>query len=140
MDTTVVPLSRPARHAEPIPDPITVIAWRDAVVEEAPGSMSTTSDEFLVWWANWLGPTAVLLARHLALYAADGESEWPLEELAGTFGVSESVIGRTVDRLRRFGIVTRHGSTVAVRLTVAPLTQRQIARLPAYLADAYTGL
>ena len=88
------------------------------------------------WWGNTLGPTALLVARHLALYAADGESEWPLDQLAGTYGVSVATIGRTLDRLARFGIVARHGATVAVRLIAGPLSQRQVERLPRYLAEA----
>jgi hypothetical protein len=135
--STVVPLHRPARQREPWPDTITVVAWRDRLIERAPGAIPTVSDDVLVWWTNTLGPSAVLLARHLATYAADGELVWSLVDLAGTFGVSRSVLAHTMDRLVRFGIVARHGSTVAVRLMLAPLTMRQRERLPRYLADAY---
>ncbi|HEU5454462.1 MAG TPA: hypothetical protein VFU85_02130 [Nocardioides sp.] len=55
----------------------------------------------MTWWASTLGPTAVLVVRHLAWYPADGETEWLLGQLAGTFGVNESVIGRTSARLER---------------------------------------
>jgi len=132
----LIPLVRPAHSCTPWPDVITVIAWNDPVIEQAHGSIATTSDEFLIWWGNTLGPTALLVARHLALYATDGESEWPLDQLAGTYGVGVATIGRTLDRLARFGIVARNGSTVAVRLIAGPLSQRQIDRLPSYLAEA----
>ena len=135
--STVVSLHRPAREREPWPDRVTVVAWRDPLLERAPGAVLTVSDDVLVWWTNTLGPSAVLLARHLATYAADGESVWSLDDLAGSFGISRSVVSHTLDRLVRFGIVARHGSTVAVRLTLAPLTMRQRERLPRYLAEAY---
>lgn len=135
--STVVPLQRPSHRREPWPDAITVIAWRDPVVENLPGAIATTSDDLLIWWPNSLGPTSVLMARHLATYATDGASVWSLDDLAGTFGVMPSVVARTLDRLARFGVIARHGSTVAVRLTLPPLTGRQHGRLPRYLADAY---
>lgn len=135
--STIVPLHRPARQREPWPPAITVIAWRDPIIERAPGAIPTTGDEFLVWWPNTLGPSAVLLARHLARHATRTESVWPLEELAASFGISRSVVTRALDRLVRFGLVARHGSTVAVRLMVGPLSLRQRERLPRYLADAY---
>jgi hypothetical protein len=132
----LVSLNRPAHRATPWPDAITVVAWHDPVIEQASGAIATTSDEFLIWWGNTLGPTALLVARHLALYATEGESEWPLDQLAGTYGVSVATIGRTLDRLARFVIVARHGSTIAVRLIAGPLSQRQVDRLPRYLAEA----
>jgi hypothetical protein len=135
--SNVLPITRPNRTAEPWPDTITVIAWRDPVIEDAPGAIATTSDEFLTWYTCTLGPSSVLVARHLALYAADGEVEWPLDELAATFGLGVSQLGRTLDRLRRFGIVGRAGSTVSVRMVVGPLTLQHRARLPRYLAEAY---
>lgn len=124
---------RPPRRAMPWVDPITVTVWRDEVVERAPEAIATTGDEFLIWWGNTLGPTALLVARHLALYAAEGDSVWPLDQLAATYGVSAATLGHALDRLVRFGIIARHGSTVAVRLMAGPLTQRQRDRLPAYL-------
>ena len=97
--SNVFPITRPARHGEPWPDAITVVAWRDPVIEQATGAIATTSDEFLTWWTSTLGPSSVLVARHLALYAADGEVEWPLDDLAGTFGLGRTQLGHTLDRL-----------------------------------------
>lgn len=132
--SNVLPLSR---RAQPWPNTITVVAWRDPVIEHAPGAIATTSDGFLTWWTNTLGPSSVLVARHLALYAVEGDVDWPLEELAATFGLGWAQLSHTLDRLARFAIVARHGSTVAVRMMVGPLGQQQIARLPRYLAAAY---
>ena len=50
---------------------------------------------------------------------------------------TEGVVTHTLERLARFGVMTRHGSTVAVRLVLPPLTARQRERLPRYLANAY---
>ncbi|MFT3851362.1 MAG: hypothetical protein QM733_01255 [Ilumatobacteraceae bacterium] len=81
----------------------------------------------------------MLVARHLALYAADGEVEWPLDDLAGTFGLGRTQLGHTLDRLNRFSVIARHGSTVAVRMMLGPLSRQQLERLPRYLADATRG-
>jgi hypothetical protein len=135
--SSAFPDHRPARHGEPWPSTITVVPWRDPLIERIPGAIPTVSDDVLVWWTNTLGPSAVLLARHLATYAADGASVWSLEDLAGSFGISRSVVAHTLDRLVRFGVVARHGSTVEVRLMLGPLSARQRERLPRYLAEAY---
>ncbi|MAT05834.1 MAG: hypothetical protein CL424_12420 [Acidimicrobiaceae bacterium] len=136
MDTTVQ-TTKPTHAAESWPDEIVVTAWRDPVVEQMPGAMATGGDEVLVWWVSTLGPTATLAARHLALYAADGDSMWPIDELARTFGVGPSIMLRALDRLVRFGVIDRRRNIVALRLMLSPLTANQRERLPRYLADAY---
>lgn len=140
MTTATTSSHEPIATDDLTPRSITVIAWPDPVIDNAPGSIPTASDAALVWWTPALGPTAVLMAHRFATYAADGPSEWPLVEVAQTFGLGHS-LGRathTLDRLARFGIIARHGDTVAVRLMLAPLTARQRVRLPGYLADAYS--
>jgi hypothetical protein len=135
--TNVFPITRSSRHREPWPDVIVVVAWRDPVIEQSSAAIAITSDEFLTWWTCTLGPSSVLVARHLALYAAGGEVEWPLDELAGTFGLGRTQLGHTLDRLARFGVIARHGGTAAVRMMLGPLTRQQLERMPRYLADAY---
>src|SRR6478735_11997490 len=39
--SNVFPITRPARHGEPWPDIITVVAWRDPVIERATGAVAT---------------------------------------------------------------------------------------------------
>lgn len=119
------------------PDEFTVIAWRDPVVEEAPGSITTWSDEALIWWTPSVGPTSMLMAHRLAAYATQGPTTWTATDLAATFGMgtSRTRLDHTLDRLERFGIITRHGTSIAVRLMLAPLTRRQRETLPGYLAD-----
>ena len=135
MHTTTNPAS--SRPREEWPSDIAVVAWPDPVVDHAVGAIPTASDEALLWWASTLGPSALLIARHLAIYAAEGPSTWPLDELGRTFGISVGVVQHTLDRLVRFGVANRRGHEVAVRLMLPPLTRRQFERLPRYLAAAY---
>jgi len=118
---------------------LSVVAWRDPVVESLPGSISTASDHALVWWTPIVGPTGILMAHRFATYAADGPSEWTVADVTATFGMGNSRgrLVHTLTRLERFGIVSCRGSEVAVRLMLAPLTRRQQMSLPGYLADAF---
>lgn len=139
MTTATTPSHQPATAEDLTPRAVTVIAWPDPVIDDAAGSIPTASDDALIWWTPTIGPTAMLMAHRFATYAADGPSVWPLVDLAQTFSLGQSLgrVTHTLDRLARFGIVARHGDTVAVRLMLAPLTARQRVRLPGYLADAY---
>jgi hypothetical protein len=140
---TVESAEQPDRHdADPATNavhPLTLTAWRDPVVENAPGAMRTDSDDALVWYTPFVGTIGIVMAHRFARLAAGGASTWTIDEIAGTFGVAPwpRRVLRTVDRLERFGIARRHGDTVAVRLWLPPLTQRQRRRLPDYLAAAY---
>lgn len=142
MDTTT---HRPATGTDPAPprlslaDHITVVAWRDPVVESTPGAVPTASDDALVWYVPSVGTIGMVMAHRWATYAADGPSTWSLEDVAGTFGIGRSVtrVVHSLDRLARFGIIRRHDRTVAVRLWLGPLTQRQRCQLPGYLAATY---
>ena len=121
------------------PRTLAVVAYPDPVVENAAGSIPTASDDALIWWTPSVGPTAMLMAHRFATYAADGPSSWSLADLALTFGAGNST-GRmlhTLDRLERFGIVVRRGDIIGIRLWLPPLTARQRARLPEYLAYVY---
>ena len=116
-----------------------VVVWRDPVVESMPGAVPTASDHALVWWTPIIGPTGILIAHRFATYAAEGPSEWTANDVTATFGMgnSSSRLSHTLTRLQRFGIVSCHGSEIAVRLMLAPLTRRQQLSLPGYLADAF---
>ena len=122
-----------------MPDEITVVAWPDPVVDEVAGAIPTASVDALIWWTPTVGPTGILMAHRFATYAADGPSTWPMVDVAQTFGLGHALsrVTHTLDRLERFGLISRHGGTVAVRLMLPPLSERQLVRLPAYLADAY---
>jgi len=136
---TTNPPDTPAEPAWSATDTITIIAWRDPLVENAPGAIITNSDDTLVWYTPFLGTIGVAMAHRFAHYAADGPSTWTIDDIARTFGLGASAarVQRSLERLERFGIARRHDHTIAVRLWLAPLTYRQRCQLPTYLADAY---
>lgn len=125
--------------ASSVADTVTVIAWHDPVVEATPGAIRTDSDDALVWYTPSVGTIGMAMAHRFARHAADGPSWWTIEDVARTFGLGPSAarVQRSLDRLERFGIIRRHGHTIAVRLWLAPLTYRQRCGLPAYLAHVY---
>lgn len=131
-----------AEHVVPVMsegDTLTVVAWHDPVVEQAAGAMRTDSDDALVWYTPAVGTISMAMAHRFSRYATDGPSTWTIDDIARTFGIgpSSARVGRSLDRLERFGIARRRGHTVAVRLWLAPLTHRQRGQLPGYLAAAY---
>src|SRR6478609_3245911 len=87
---------------------LTVVAWRDPLVEGHPDAIPTCSDEALVWWTPSVGPTGMLMAHRFAAYAVDGPTTWTVADLAATFGMggSSSRLVRTLARLERFGIIS----------------------------------
>src|SRR4051812_22798076 len=86
---------------------LTVVAWRDPIVERRAGAIATCSDDALVWWTPSLGPTAVLMAHRLAAYASNGTTTFTVEDLAATFGMGGGVsrLARTLVRLERFDVI-----------------------------------
>lgn len=138
MATTFNPTDAATDHSDVEVSALTVVAWRDPLVETMPGAIPTASDQALVWWTPSVGPTGMLMAYRFATYAADGPSQWTVPDIAATFGMGNGRgrVMHSLARLERFGIVLCHGSEVAVRLMLAPLTRRQRLCLPGYLADA----
>ncbi len=125
--------------AEPIAS-VTVIPWRDQLVEVHPESTATASNETLVWWTPTLGPTATLMAHRFAGYMKlHQEAKFTMADLAAMFGMGESMtrIRVAFERLERFGVIRVDGQTVSVRMSLGPLSEKQIERLPACLADLY---
>ena len=128
-------------HRAPEPDArITVVAWHDKVVEAHADSHATSSIETLMWWTPILGPTATLMVHRFAGYVArGGEVQFSYGDLARTLGLGSSTrrAQAAVDRLARFRIVTVTDDIVQVRTMLPPLTRRQLAQLPPYLAELY---
>ena len=136
---TVTPIHE--RWITSLTDIVTVIAWRDEAIEANPHSIPTCSDSALVWTTPNLGAISTLMAHRWGHYATMGPSTWMVEDIARTFGIGESVsrVTQSIDRLERFGIIRRTGRTIAVRLWLPPLSERQRSRLPDYLAAVYEG-
>lgn len=89
------------------------------------------------YWLPILGPSATWLVRRLAGGLdehPDGfeldPGEWALELGLGMRGGRHGPFWRSVDRACRFGAASRHGTVLAVRRRLPPLTSRQVERLP----------
>jgi hypothetical protein len=97
------------------------------------------------FWLSILGPSTLWLLRRLAdgLDRRPGGYTLDLEDLArsigvGTRGGRNSPFIRSLDRTCRFGAArfVSH-DTLAVRRKLAPLNQRQVARLPLAVQRAH---
>lgn len=99
------------------------------------------SDPYIeLCWTPIVGPSSVVLLRHLDRRLRSGPQTVPLEELAQSIGLghgtgANSTIRRTVDRLRRYGFLTVAGSgDGTVRIGI----HRQVAAVPAHQLDRLT--
>ena len=112
---------------------------RDPLVEAH--GWPTASDATLAFLTPQLGTSATMILHRLGGYAAAGESSWTPAEFAATFGLGrEDHVGlavRSLARLVSFGMARIDASSLSVRTYVGPLPERWVARLPAYLRDAY---
>lgn len=98
------------------------------------------------FWLPTLGPTALLLLRHLATRFDEhpGGIELPVAEASQALGVGErdgnsSPIMRSLNRLEQFDLACHdpYSPTVAVRRNLPPVNRRHIRRLPAQLQAAH---
>src|SRR5262245_36841825 len=97
------------------------------------------------FWLPTLGPTAVLLLRHLAdrFDRAAGSIELTVSHTSHALGLgqrdgSSSPIVRTLGRLAQFDLACDDGAgTVAVRRNLPPVNRRHLKRLPADVQAAH---
>lgn len=99
------------------------------------------------FWLPTLGPTALLLLRHIAhrFDRAPGGFTLRLAETSRCLGLGEregrnSPIARSLGRLVQFDLadtVEEDGSTLAVRRVVPPINRRHVRRLPDSLQAEY---
>lgn len=89
------------------------------------------------FWLPVLGPSCLLLVRRAAAELERHPAGFTLEttvwarELGiGMKGGRHGPFWRALERASRFGATRRNGSRLAVRRRLAPLTARQVARLP----------
>jgi hypothetical protein len=91
------------------------------------------------FWLPTLGPTALLLLRHLAdrFEHSPGGIELPVADTAAALGVGQregdtSPLMRTLTRLTQFELASvRPPSEFAVRRALPPVHRRHVRRLPA---------
>ncbi len=123
---------------------LVVRPWHDPVLESAGHDPRSRYVE--QYWVAILGPSATLLLRRFAAGLErypDGfevdPTAWALELGLGVRGGKNGPFWRSLDRACRFGAARRHGNVIAVRHKLAPLTARQIERLPPHLQRAHAA-
>lgn len=116
--------------------------WHDPILEKAGHDPRSRYVE--QYWVAILGPSSTLLLRRFAAgleHHPDGfeidPKAWALELGLGIRGGKNGPFWRSIDRACRFGAARRHGNIVAVRNKLAPLSARQVEKLPPHLQRAH---
>jgi hypothetical protein len=127
-----------------MPSTVTVRPWPDPVVDTV--GYDPRSRYVETFWLPSLGPTALLLLRHLAdrfdrnpdgieLTVADTSHALGLGQREG----NSSPIIKTLDRLTQFDLACKDlRGDIAVRRYVPPVNRRHLKRLPTDLQAAHT--
>ncbi len=126
-----------------MPTTITVRPWPDPVIDTLghdPRSVYVES-----FWLPTLGPTSILLLRHLAArFESSPEGvQLPLADTSQALGLGHregvsSPLVRTLARLAQFDIAREDGhGAVDVRRNLPPVNRRHLRRLPEHLQVAH---
>jgi len=127
-----------------MPEILTITPWPDAILDTIGYDPRSRYAE--TFWLPTLGPTALLLLRHLAgrFEQHGGSLELPVAETSHALGLGQrdgtsSPIVRTLTRLEQFDLACSDGrSTVAVRRSLPPVQRRHVRRLPTALQVEHT--
>jgi hypothetical protein len=119
-----------------MPAAVTVIPWPDPVHDVLGHDPRSWYAE--TFWLPTLGPTSLLLMRHLAdRFEHDPEGiELPVADTAAALGLGardgdHSPLMRSLNRLQQFDLACRNDdATIAVRRTLPPVHRRHVRRLP----------
>ena len=126
-----------------MPTTLTIQPWPDPVIDTL--GYDPRSRYVETFWLPTLGPTALLLLRHLAdrfdrhpegieLTVSDTSHALGLGQRDG----SSSPVVRTLNRLAQFDLACDDGAgTVAVRRNIPPVNRRHMKRLPSELQLAH---
>jgi hypothetical protein len=128
-----------------MPATLTIQPWPDAVIDTVGHDPRSLYVE--TFWLPTLGPTALLLLRHLATKFDErpGPVELPVGEASQALGLGErdgtsSPILRSLTRLETFELACSDGrGTVAVRRNLPPVNRRHLRRLPAPLQTMHAS-
>lgn len=120
-----------------------VVPWADPVLDTVGHDPRSLYVE--TFWLPVLGPTAVLLLRHLATRfdAHPDGVDLPVAATAARLGLgprdgANSPIVRTLGRLAQFDLACDDGDrTIAVRRHIPPVNRRHVRRLPVELQLAH---
>lgn len=126
-----------------MPTTITIQPWSDPVIDTVGHDPRSLYAE--TFWLPTIGPTALLLLRHLATRFEEraGALELPVADTSHALGVGErdgnsSPIVRSLVRLETFDLACSDGrGTIAVRRNLPPLQRRHVRRLPGALQTAH---
>jgi hypothetical protein len=120
-----------------MPTTLSIVPWPDPVIDTVGHDPRSIYAE--TFWLPSLGPTALLLLRHLALRFDESPRgvELRVAETSQALGVgnrdgSTSPIVRTLARLEQFDLACAdpQSPTIAVRRNLPPTHRRQLRRLP----------
>jgi hypothetical protein len=120
-----------------MPSTLTIVPWPDPIVDTIGHDPRSWYAE--TFWLPTLGPTALLLLRHLAGRFDEAPQGVALQvaEASRALGVGAregtgSPIVRTLARLEQFDLACRDAAaaSIAVRRMLPPLPARQLRRLP----------
>jgi hypothetical protein len=122
-----------------MPAAVKVIPWPDPVLDTLGHDPRSWYAE--TFWLPTLGPTALLLMRHLAdrFEHAPAGVDLPVADTAAALGLGSrdgehSPLMRSIGRLVQFDLACKDGdTTIAVRRTLPPVHRRHVRRLPAAL-------
>lgn len=143
---TRVTTGRGTRFEIPPTGRVTVVAWRDPMVDE---HGHPADGEYVEWfWLPVLGPTATWLVRRLAVHAAHEPDGGLVDvaDLAASLGVAwqpdcDGPFARALSRCVMFGAcapVADVAATLAVRISMPQLPVRHLMRLPTTLREMHT--
>lgn len=126
-----------------MPTTVTIHPWPDPVIDTMGHDPRSAYVE--TFWLPTLGPTSLLLMRHLAnrLDREPRKFDLAVAETSRALGLgaregSSSPLLRSLDRLEMFELACSDGSgNVAVRRNVPPVNARHIRRLPTTLQAAH---
>lgn len=127
-----------------MPPTITVRPWADPVIDTLGHDARSMYAE--VFWLPTLGPSTLLLLRHLAgrFGHEPGGFELPVAATSQALGLghregSSSPLMRSFARLVQFDLACGDPAVdVAVRTSVPPVNRRHVRRLPAELQQAHS--
>ena len=122
-----------------MPATLTIHPWPDPVIDTL--GYDPRSRYVETFWLPTLGPTALLLLRHLAdrFDRHPGGIELTVSDTSHALGLgqrdgSSSPIVRTLARLAQFDLACDDGATtIAVRRNIPPVNRRHVKRLPTEL-------
>jgi hypothetical protein len=128
-----------------LPDRFVVRAWVDPVVESHGFPVSSAYTETVL--VPILGPSATFALRRLGTWAAAQPEGLAVDtaELASDLGLGHkggrhSTMARTISRLCQFGMAQWRCEELAVRIAVAPVSERQLVRLSARVVATHRSM